>query len=153
MKETDHKAVVVLDEKKSHFVLYPLIGVYLLSMLITLSYLGEPYPFMGKLYPGDDSETLIFANSVISCYLIFGILKRQQHTLWLLIAYNFVHSFSGVANLLLLPVQRIVTVSGASVPDYHYRLNAFCVFILFLMLNVFLYLNRRHFDNKSLYLW
>ncbi|HEY5512014.1 MAG TPA: hypothetical protein VIK40_00080 [Geomonas sp.] len=152
MKETDHRIVVVSDERR-HFVLAPLIGVYLLCMLITLSQLGEPFPFMGKLYSGDASESLIFADSVISLYLIVGILKRQQLTLWLLIAYNLVVSFNGIANLFLLPVQQITTVSGTIVPDYHYRLNAFWVFVMFLLLNLFLYLNRRHFDNKSIYLW
>ena len=153
MKDTDHRAVVVPDERKRHFVLAPLIGVYLLCMLITLSRLGEPFPFMGKLYPGDSGESLIFADSVISLYLIAGILKRQRLTLWLLIGYNFVVSFNGIANLFLLPLQQITTASGAIVPDYHYRLNAFGVFVMFLLLNMFLYLNRRHFDNKSIYLW
>ncbi|KAB0665811.1 hypothetical protein F6V25_08855 [Oryzomonas japonica] len=153
MKETDHKAVVVSDERWRHFVLAPLVGVYLFSMLLTLSHLGEPFPFMGKLYSGDASESLTFADSIISLYLIAGILKRQRLTLWLLIAYNFINSFNGIANLFLLPVQQIVTTSGAIVPDHHYRLNAFSVFVLFLMLNVFLYLNRRYFDNKSIYLW
>jgi hypothetical protein len=153
LKETDHKNVVVSDERWRHFVLVPLVGVYLFSMLITLSHLGEPFLFMGELYSEETSESLIFADSVISLYLIVGILKRQRLTLWLLIVYNFVVSFNGIANLLLLPVQQIVTVSGTIVPDYHYRLNAFGVFVLFLLLNVFLYFNRRHFDNKSIYLW
>ena len=131
----------------------PLIGVYIFSILITLSDLGEPFPFMGKLYSGDDSESMIFADCIFSLYLIIGILKRQRLTLWLLITYNFVVSFNGIANLFLLPIQKITTISGAIVPDYHYRLNAFCVFVLFLLLNVFLYLNRRYFDNKSIYLW
>jgi len=153
LKETDHGSEVVSDEKRRPFVLAPLIGVYLLLMALVLSDLGEPFPFMGRLYSGEDSESLIFADCIISLYLIFGILKRQQLTLWLLICYNFVASFSGIANLFLLPVQQIITVSGTITPDYHYRLNAFCVFVLFLLLNLFLYLNRRHFDNKSLYLW
>ena len=133
--------------------LSPLIGVYILSMLMTLSDLGEPFPFIGKLYSGEDSEFIIFADCIFSLYLIIGILKRQRLTLWLLITYNFVASFNGIANLFLLPIQKITTISGTIVPDYHYRLNAFWVFVLFLLLNVFLYLNRRHFDNKSIYLW
>lgn len=133
--------------------LVPLVGVYLLSMLITLSHLGDPFPFMGKIYSGDDSEALIFAGSIISLYLIVGILKRQRLTLWLLIAYNFLESINGLSNLLLLPLQQITTASGAIVPDYHYRINAFSVFVLFLLLNVFLYFNRDRFDNKSIYLW
>ena len=153
MKESDHRTVAVSEEKRSHFVMAPLIGVYLLSLLITLSDLGEPFPFMGKLYSGDDSESWILAGGFISLYLIVGILKRQRLTLWLLIAYNFLHSFNGIANLLLLPVQHVTTVSGATVPDYHYRLNSFWVFALFLLLNVFLFIYRRHFDNKSIYLW
>ena len=133
--------------------LVPLVGVYLLSMLITLSHLGDSFPFMGKLYSGDAGEELIFASSIISLYLIVGILKRQRLTLWLLIAYNFLESMNGLSNLLLLPVQQITTASGAIVPDYHYRVNAFSVFVLFLLLNLFLYFNRDRFDNKSIYLW
>lgn len=153
LKETDHNGVVVSSERWKHFVLAPLVGVYLLNMLITLSCLGETFPFMGTLYSGDESEALIFVDSIVCLYLIIGILKRQQLTLWLLIAYNFVNSFNGITNLFLLPVQQTVTASGAVVPDYHYRLTAFGVFVLFLLLNIFLYLNRRHFDNKSVYLW
>jgi hypothetical protein len=135
------------------FVLAPLVGVYILSMLVTLAGLDEPFPIMGKLYSGEESESIIFADCIFSLYLIIGILKRQRLTLGLLIAYNFVVSFNGIANLFLLPIQKIATISGTIVPDYHHRLNAFGVFFLFLLLNLFLYLNRRHFDNKSIYLW
>jgi hypothetical protein len=153
LKQTDQKVVASPDERKRDYILVPLIGVYLLSMLITLSHLGQPYPFMGKIYTGEASESLIFVDSVVKLYLIVGILKRQRLTLWLLIAYNFLESASGISNLLLLPVQQIVTASGALAPDYHYRINAFSVFVLFLLLNVFLYFNRDRFDNKSIYLW
>lgn len=141
------------EGKKANFVLVPLVGVYLLSMLITLSHLGEPFPFMGEIYTGDDSESLIFTNSLVCLYLMVGILKRQRLTLWLLIAYNFVESASGMSNLIMLPMQHITTASGAVVPDYDYRITAFSVFVLFLLLNVFLYFNRGRFDNKSIYLW
>jgi hypothetical protein len=141
------------DERKGSLVLVPLVGVYVLCLLLTLSHLGDPFPFMGKLYSGDASESYIFVDSIVSVYLIFGILKRQRLTLWLLIAYNFVKSLSGLANLLLLPVQHIANSSGLMVPDYEYRLNAFWVMALFLLLNVFLYFNRRNFDNESPYLW
>lgn len=152
MKETDHKAVIVSAERKRNFVLVPLVGIYLLSTLITLSHLGEPMPYMGKEYSGDASESIIFVNCVVSLYLIVGILKRQRLTLWLLMICNLVHSLNGMANLLLLPVQHIHTAGGL-VPDYDYRLTSFWVFLLFLLLNVFLYFNRRHFDNRSFYLW
>lgn len=153
MKETDHRAVVVSEEKKTNLVLVPLVGVYVLSSLITLSHLGDPFPYMGTLYVGDTSESFIFADTIISLYLIVGILKRQRLTLWLLVAYNFLASINGIANLVRLPVQHIATASGVMVPDYQYRLYAFCVMVLFLLLNVFLYVHRRHFDNKSIYLW
>ncbi|MBU5638986.1 hypothetical protein KOM00_19890 [Geomonas sp. Red69] len=152
MKETD-RVVASEGEKKRNFVLVPLIGVYVLAMLVTLSDLGGEFPFMGRLYEGDEAEHLIFANSIASLYLIVGILKRQRLTLWLLIAYNFAASASGMANLIMLPVQQTLTATGALVPDYSYRINAFCVFVLFLLLNVFLYFHRDRFDNKSIYLW
>ncbi|QXE89219.1 hypothetical protein KP001_12185 [Geomonas subterranea] len=152
MKETD-RVVASGDDKKRNFVLVPLTGVYLLAMLVTLSDLGGDFPFMGQLYKGDEAEHLIFTNSIASLYLIVGILKRQRLTLWLLIAYNFIASASGMANLIMLPVQQVVTATGALVPDYGYRINAFCVFLLFLLLNVFLYFHRDRFDNKSIYLW
>ncbi|GFO63195.1 hypothetical protein M1B72_17675 [Geomonas paludis] len=134
-------------------VLVPLTGVYLLAMMVTLSDLGGTFPFMGQLYTGDQAEHLIFTNSIITLYLIVGILKRQRLTLWLLIAYNFAASASGMANLIMLPVQQVLTASGTLVPDYGYRINAFCVFLLFLLLNVFLYFHKDRFDNKSIYLW
>lgn len=152
LKDTERVAAAV-DDKKRNLVLLPLTGVYLLAMLVTLTHLGGSFPFMGKMYSGDTAEELIFANSVISLYLMLGILKRQRLTLWLLIAYNFVESASGMANLLMLPVQQIATASGTLVPDYGYRINAFSVFLLFLLLNVFLYFHRDRFDNKSIYLW
>ncbi|WP_239026915.1 hypothetical protein [Geomonas oryzisoli] len=133
--------------------LVPLTGIYLLAMLVTLTDLGGSFPFMGRLYSGDKAEELIFANCIISLYLIVGILKRQRLTLWLLIAYNFIASASGMANLLMLPLQQVVTSTGALVPDYGYRITAFSVFLLFLLLNVFLYFHRDRFDNKSIYLW
>ncbi|WP_224984863.1 hypothetical protein [Geomonas agri] len=152
MKETD-RVVTPDDDKKRNFVLAPLTGVYLLAMLVTLSDLGGDFPFMGRLYKGDQAEHLIFTNSIVLLYLIVGILKRQWLTLWLLIAYNFVASASGMANLVMLPVQHVLTASGTLVPDYGYRINAFCVFLLFLLLNVFLYFHKDRFDNKSIYLW
>lgn len=152
MKETDRVAETSNENKRPH-ALVPLTGVYLLSMLVTLSHLGDPFPFMGALYEGDAAEHLIFADSIVSLYLIVGILKRQRLTLWLLVGYNFLASCNGISNLLLLPVQQVMTATGTMVPDYHYRVNAFCVFVLFLFLNVFLYFNRNRFDNKSIYLW
>ncbi|HJV66675.1 MAG TPA: hypothetical protein VJ550_13135 [Geomonas sp.] len=153
MKETDHRAAIAADEKKGSLALVPLVGVYLFCLLITFSHLGEPFPFMGELYPGESSEKFAFLDCILILYLMVGILKRQTLTLWLLIGYNVVKSFSEIANLLLLPVQQTVTAAGTLVPDYHYRLNAFCMAVVFLLLNVFLYINRRHFDNKSVYLW
>ncbi|GFO56657.1 hypothetical protein GMSM_36640 [Geomonas sp. Red276] len=153
MKETDHRTMVAPDEKRGSLVLTPLVGVYLLYLLITLSHLGDPFPFMGKLYSGDASESSIFAASIALVYLMVGILKRQRLTLWLLIAYNSVQCLSEIANLVLLPVQQVATATGTMVPDYEYRLYAFCMAVLFLILNLVLYFNRRHFDNKSPYLW
>lgn len=153
LNETERKTLVVSEERRGSLVLAPLVGVYLLSSLITLSHLGKPFPFMGKFYLGDSSESLIFIDCIVSLYLMLGILKRQRLTFWLLIPYNFLASCNGAANLLLLPVQHVATASGAMVPDYHYRLVAFGVLVLFLLLNVFLYFNRRHFDNTSIYLW
>jgi len=145
--------VTAPNDRQRRFVLVPLVGVYFFSTIVTLSDLGGSFPFMGKLYTGDTSESFIFVNCIISLYLIVGILKRQRLTLWLLIIYNFINSFNGISNLILLPVQQITTVSGAIVPDYHYRITSFWVFVLFLLLNVFLYFNRNHFDNRSIYLW
>lgn len=153
MKETDHRAAMADDDRKISLVLVPLVGVYLLCLLITFSRLGEPFPFMGHLYSGDTGESFAFMDCIVTVYLMVGILKRQRLTLWLLMAYNAIKSFSEVANLLLLPVQQTLTEAGLLAPDYDYRLNAFCMAVVFLLLNLFLYVNRRHFDNNSIYLW
>jgi hypothetical protein len=153
LKETDHRAAVAPEEKKRSLVLAPLVGVYLLSLLITLSNLDAPFAVMGKLYSGETAESYAFWDCIISLYLIVGIVRRQRLTLWLLIAFNILKSFNEIANLLLLPVHQMVTVSGIMLPDYQYRLTAFGMAVVFLLLNVFLYVNRRHFDNNSIYLW
>ncbi|MBJ6727359.1 hypothetical protein [Geomesophilobacter sediminis] len=153
MKETDESTVVVSERKRKTYVVAPLVGVYLLSMAFNLSQLGEPLAFMGAEYSAEASESIIFVNSIISLYLIVGILKRQQITLWLLMVFNFLHSLNGLSNLLMLPVKHIPAVSGGMAAVYEYRLNSFWVFFLFLLLNVILYFNRQQFDNKSFYLW
>jgi hypothetical protein len=153
VKETDQRATVAPEDKKRSFVLAPLVGIYLLSLLITLSNLDAPFVLMGKLYSGESAESYAFLDCIISLYLVVGIVKRQRLTLWLLIAINTLKGFNEIANLLLLPAHQMVTVSGMVIPDYQYRLTAFGMAVVFLLLNVFLYVNRRHFDNKSIYLW
>jgi hypothetical protein len=141
------------EEKKRPYVLFALTGIYLFSWLFAVSHFGEPLPFMGKVLSPNDSELVIFADSVISVYLIIGILKRQRLTLWLMIAYNFLDSFNAISNLVLLPVEEYTRLAGAPIPHLEFRLNTFAVAVLLMLLNVFLYVNRRHFDNKSIYLF
>ena len=140
------------EEKRSPLAFFGLAAIYLVSGVSSVSNYGEPFPFLGQVYSGETSEYFYFADGLISLYLFIGILKRQWLTLWLLIAYNFLDSFNAVGNLLLLPIDGYARLRSP-IPVTEFRLNTFGLAILLLLLNVYLYMNRRQFSNRSPYLF
>jgi len=133
--------------------LFPLAVVALFSMLLSFSSYGNPFPFMGTLYEGEVAKRFVFADSLFSLYLLIGIFKRQQLTLWLLIAYNTFDICNAWVNLALIPAAEYARLAVIPVSQDEIRFNTLFASLVLMLLNLYLYRNRRHFDNYSPYLF
>lgn len=128
-------------------------AVYLFSFLFAASSYGDPFPLMGRFYAGRAAEALVLADSIASLYLLIGILKRQRLTLWLLVAYNLFDVCNALANLALIPAEEYARRGGAFISAAELRTNTLIAVLFLVALTAWLLLNRRHFDNKSAYLF
>lgn len=135
------------------FALFPLAVVALFSMLLAFSSYGNPFPFMGTLYEGELAKRFVFADSLVSLYLLIGIFKRQQLTVWLLIAYNTLDISNAWVNLALIPAAEYARLAVIPVSQDEMRFNTLFASLVLMLLNLYLYRNRRHFDNYSPYLF
>jgi hypothetical protein len=135
------------------FALVLIAAIYLFSLLLAASNYGSPFPFLGRLYLGGAGEWLVLADSIICLYLVLGIWKRQSFTLWLLIGYNLLDICNACINLALLPVAPYAQLAGKTIPEADLRLNVVAASVLLMLLNGYLFSNRRHFNNKSPYLF
>lgn len=135
------------------FALFPLAVVALFSMLLAFSSYGNPFPFMGTLYEGELAKRFVFADSLVSLYLLIGIFKRQQLTVWLLIAYNTLDISNAWVNLALIPAAEYARLAVIPVTQDEMRFNTLFASLVLMLLNLYLYRNRRHFDNYSPYLF
>lgn len=133
--------------------LFPLAAVSLFSLLLSFSSYGNPFPFMGTLYQGEVAQRFVFADSLVSLYLLIGILKRQQLTVWMLIAYNLVDICNAWVNLALIPASEYASLAVVPVSEDELRFNTLFATLVLLLLNVYLYRNRRRFNNYSPYLF
>jgi hypothetical protein len=135
------------------FALFPLAVVALFSMLLAFSSYGNPFPFMGTLYEGELAKRFVFADALVSLYLLIGIFKRQQLTVWLLIAYNTLDICNAWINLALIPAAEYARLAVIPVSQDEMRFNTLFASLVLMLLNLYLYRNRRHFDNYSPYLF
>jgi hypothetical protein len=133
--------------------LHALAAAYVFFLLLTVSSYGYPFPFMGKFYPGRAGDCLVFADSMVSLYLCIGILKRQRLTVWLLIAYNLLDICNACVNLALIPPSLYARLAEAPIPEDELRFNTLAAALFLLLLNVYVFRNRRYFDNRSPYLF
>ncbi len=133
--------------------LFPLAVVALFSMLLAFSNYGNPFPFMGTLYEGEAAKRLVFADSLASLYLLIGIYKRQQLTVWLLIAYNTLDICNAWVNLALVPAAEYARLAVVPVSEGELRFNTLFASLVLMLLNLYLYRNRRQFNNYSPYLF
>lgn len=133
--------------------LFPLVVVALFSLLLAFSNYGNPFPFMGTLYQGEVARRFVFADSLVSLYLLIGIVKRQQLTVWLLIAYNLVDICNAWVNLALIPLADYARLAAVPVSEEDLRFNTLFATLVLMLLNLYLYRNRRQFDNHSPYLF
>ena len=135
------------------FGLNALAAAYIFFLLLTVSSYGYPFPLLGRFYPGGAGEGLVLADSIVSLYLCIGILKRQRLTVWLLIAYNLLDICNACVNLLLIPAGDYARLADAPIPADELRLNTLAAAAVLMLLNVYAFRMRRHFDNRSPYLF
>jgi hypothetical protein len=133
--------------------LFAVAALYLCSLFFSVSTHGHPFPFMGKCYTGGWGEGLFFVDSMISLYLVLGILKRQRLTLWLLIAYNLLDACNALVNLAKLSAGQYASLAQVPLPEVELRLNTLVAVLLLMLLNVYLLYKRRYFNNASPYLF
>jgi hypothetical protein len=130
-----------------------LAAAYLFFLLLSASSYGDPFPFMGRFYPGRPGHFLVFADSMVTLYLCIGILKRQRLTAWLLIAYNLLDICNAGVNLALIAPDQYARLVGTPIPVDQLRINTFAAALFLMLLNVYVFRNRRHFDNRSPFLF
>jgi len=135
------------------FALFPLAALSLFSLLLSFSHYGNPFPFMGSFYLAEAAERFVFVDSLISLYLLIGILKRQRLTLWLLIGYNLLDICNAWVNLALIPAAEYARLAAVPIPEGELRFNTLFASLILMLLNLYLYANRRKFDNRSPYLF
>ena len=141
------------DRTGAQFGLVALATCYLFFLIVSVAGYGEPFPFMGTVYWGADAHGLVFVDSMITLYLLLGIIKRQALTWWLLIAYNLLDVANALVNLALVPPREYELMAGAPVPQEAILGNAVVAVGLVLLLNVYIYRRRRLFTNRSPYLF
>ena len=130
-----------------------LAAAYIFFLLLSATSYGDPFPFMGRFYPGRAGEALVLADSMVSLYLLIGILKRQRLTVWLLIAYNLLDICNAAVNLALISPDQYARLAGIAIPQAELRINTLLAALFLALVNVYVFRNRRHFDNRSPYLF
>lgn len=133
--------------------LLPLVLLSLFSLLLAFASYGNPFPFMGTFYQGAVAQRFVFADSLISLYLLIGVVKRQQLTVWLLIAYNLLDICNAWVNLALIPAADYARLAAVAVPESDLLFNTLFATVALVLLNLYLYRIRREFDNHSPYLF
>ena len=130
-----------------------LAAAYFFFLLMTASSYGYPFPFMGSFYQGTSAQAFVVADSIISLYLFLGILKRQRLTVWLIIGYNLLDVLNACINLVRISPAQYALLVGEPIPEDTLRLNTLASALLLMLLNVYVFRNRRHFFNRSPYLF
>jgi hypothetical protein len=133
--------------------LYLLAGVYLFSLLFALVSYGSPYALLGRFYPGLAGNCLLFVDSMISLYLLLGMLKRQRLALYLAIAYNLFDLINAWLNLVMIPAGQYAQIAGSTVSPAELRSDTLSASLFVVTVTLCLIANRRNFTNSSPYLF
>lgn len=141
------------QETPSPLGLLALCAVYLFFLLLTASSYGDPFPLMGTVFTGSVARYLVVGDSVISLYLLVGIMKRQRLTWWFLLVYNLLDIVNALVNLALVPPAAYQAAAGEAVSDQAVVSNTLAAVLLLLLLTLFIYRRRYLFANRSLYLF
>lgn len=142
-----------MDPEYRPLAMFPLVAIALLSLLLSVSSYGNPFPFMGTMYQGAAAERFVFADALLSLYLLIGILKRQRLTLWLLIGYNLVDIVNAWVNLSLIPIEEYARLAPVPVSAEDLSFNTLFATLVLLLLNLYLFRIRHQFSNRSPYLF
>lgn len=133
--------------------LWPLVLLTLFSLLLSFGSYGNPFPFMGTLYQGVMAQRFVYADSLITLYLLIGVLKRQRLTVWLLICYNLFDICNAWVNLSLIPAAEYARLADGPVPEGDLLTSTLFASIALMLMNLYIFRIRREFDNRSPYLF
>ena len=141
------------DDQRRPMAMVLLGGLYLFFFMLTVSTFGYPYPFMGSILHGRTAESVVFVDSLICLYLFLGVMKRQNLTWYLLIAYNCFEILNTVVNLIFISAAELEKIAGQPVESQDLLVNNISVAVAIILLTIFIYRHRIHFSNRSNYLF
>lgn len=121
--------------------------------MVSVTTFGNPFPFFGTIYLNGTAKILVFVDSLVCLYLIFGIVQRQRLTLHLLLAYNLLQIANIVVNLSLLTAPRLEQALGSPVNAEALTINNAVAALALLLLTQYIYRHREYFSNRSWYLF
>ena len=128
-------------------------GLYLFFFMLTMSTFGHPFPLMGTIFTGRIAESIVFIDSLICLYLFLGVMKRQYLTWYLLISYNVFEIINTLVNLTSISATEVEKIAGQPVDPNGLVVNNLSVVVAIVLLTLFIYRHRTHFNNRSNYLF
>jgi hypothetical protein len=128
-------------------------GLYLFFFMLTMSTFGHPFPLLGTIYLGRAAEAMVFIDSMICLYLFLGLMKRQVITWYLLLGYNAFELVNTLVNMLGISAMDLEKVIGEPVEQRGLLKSNLTVMVAIILLSLFIYRHRRHFTNRSPYLF
>lgn len=141
------------DDQRRPMGLTLLGGLYLFFFMLTISTFGHPFPFMGTILLGRAAESIVFFDSMICLYLFLGVMKRQNLTWYLLIAYNCFEIINTFVNLEFITAAEVEKIAGQAVDPRGLVINNLSVVVAIILLTIFIYRHRSYFSNRSNYLF
>ena len=141
------------QEERRPFGLNLLTGIYFFWLLLNFSTVGNPFPFMGKVYVGNSANVIIFVDTLICLYLVIGIYKRQYLTWYLLLCYNLYLLVDTFVNLKFITPEQIEKIIGKPVDVNGLVNNNIILALGVLLLSQFIYRHKGYFTNRRLLLF
>jgi uncharacterized membrane protein (DUF485 family) len=108
---------------------------------------------MGTLFLGKPAEVMVFVDSLICLYLFLGMMKRQALTWYLLIAYNSFEIINTLLNLAFINAAEVEKIAGRPVEQRALIVNNVSIVVAIILLTIFIWRHRKHFTNRSNYLF
>ena len=128
-------------------------GLYLFFFMLTMSTFGHPFPLMGTIFLGRTAQAMVFVDCMVCLYLFLGVMKRQNLTWYLLIAYNCFEIINTLVNLKFISAAHVEKIAGQPVDPQGLLVNNISVVAAIILLTIFIYRHRTVFSNRSNYLF